>query len=166
MQRLVAEGGGLHVVALQHIRSFGKRSHAVPDPRAVTPPLAPCWAAAGPDDRPSVRATARDVALAATREARTRGSLADAARAPETPSAELMRLLGYLRSTVCRYVRARRGAGVPVERVLPEVKGLVREASALEGSFDSADTLMAQGVRWTIAAYYNEPEPAHVPRFS
>jgi hypothetical protein len=77
-----------------------------------------------------------------------------------------MRLFGYLRSTVCRYVRARRGAGVPVERVLPEVKGLVREASALEGAFDSADTLMAQVVRWTITAYYDEPEPAHVSRFS
>jgi len=42
----------------------------------------------------------------------------------------------------------------------------VREASALEGAFDSADTLMAQVVRWTITAYYDEPEPAHVSRFS
>jgi hypothetical protein len=78
-----------------------------------------------------------------------------------------VRLLGNLRSTVDGHVRERREAGLPVERVLREVKGLVREASVLEGWFDpaAADTLMAQVVRWTIMAYYDEPERAHVPRF-
>jgi hypothetical protein len=132
----------------------------------MIPPLLPSRVADGPDDRPLVRKTARDAALAATREASTRGLLADAGGAIQTPSAELVRLLGHLRSTVRRYVRARRGAGVPVERVLPEVKGLVREASALEGWFDSADTLMAQVVRWSITAYDDEPEPAHARRIS
>jgi hypothetical protein len=118
-----------------------------------------------PDDRPVLRETARHVALAAAREASTRGPLADPAATLEAPSAELQRLLGHLRSTLGRYVRQRREAGLPVERVLPEVKGLVREASALAGWFDPADTLMAQVVRWTITAYYGDPELAHVPRF-
>ena len=107
------------------------------EPRAMTPPLAPSGLA----------------------------PLADAAGVLDAPSTELVRLLAHLRSTLDGYVRERRAAGVPVERVLPEVKGLVREASALEGWFDGNDTLTAQVVRWTMTAYYDEPELVHVPRF-
>ena len=164
----------------------------MPDPRTMTSPLAPSGvadrsdrlaemlmplprshpsalpttAADRPVDRPVVRETARHVALAATREASTRGRLADAAGALEVPSAELVGLLGRLESTVGRFVRGRRDRGLPVERVLSEVKGLVREASALDGWCDPADTLMARVVGWTIMAYYHEPEPAHVPHGS
>ena len=79
---------------------------------------------------------------------------------PAEPSADLARLLDHLRTTVVRYVSDRRRAGVPVQRVLPEVKGLVREAVAYEGWYDPAETLMQQVVGWTIAAYYGEPEPS------
>ena len=49
--------------------------------------------------------------------------------------------------------------------MIPEMQELVREATAREGWCDPTDTLMAQVVRWTIAAYYDDPELAHVPRF-
>ena len=79
------------------------------------------------------------------------------AGAPEGRSAELIRLVDHLRSTVTRYVRGRRDAGAPIERVLPEVKGLVREAVAHERWFDPAEALMAHVVGWTITAYYRAP---------
>ena len=118
--------------------------------------------------RTVVRETARSAA-AATRQAATcawarRAGVREEASAE--PSAELVRLLAHLQATVAGYVHERREAGGPVERVLPEVKALVREASALERWFDPADALMAQVVRWTITAFYDEPELAHVPRFS
>lgn len=112
-----------------------------------------------------MRETARRVVLAAVQEASRRGPLADAGGTLDAPSAELVRLLGHLRSAVDDHVRERREAGLPVERVLREVKGHVRDASALRGWFDPADSLMARAVRWTIMAYYDEPELAHVPRF-
>jgi hypothetical protein len=76
------------------------------------------------------------------------------------PSVELVRLLGRLRTTVTRYVGDRRRAGAPVQRVLPEVRGLVREAVAYEGWYDPGETLMEQVVGWAVAAYYAEPAPA------
>jgi hypothetical protein len=85
--------------------------------------------------------------------------------APEEVSPQLLRLLEHLRSTVARYVSARRAEGAAVERVLPEVKCLVREAESSEGWRDGSDVIMAQVVRWTIAAYYDVPELQHVPRF-
>jgi hypothetical protein len=134
----------------------------VPDPQATTLPPASAAVVDRPDGRPVVRETARDVVLAATREASTRRPHAEGAGVLDAPSAELVGLLGRLRSTVGRHVRARREDGLPVERALSEVKGLVREASALDGWYDSADALMAHVVRWAIAAYYDEPEPARV----
>jgi hypothetical protein len=89
---------------------------------------------------------------------------ADAHAHPDdAPSPELLRRLAHLRATVTRYVWGRRAAGVPVERVLPEVKGLVREAMAREGWCDPSDTLLAPVVRWAITAYVERPELAHVP---
>jgi hypothetical protein len=56
---------------------------------------------------------------------------------------------------------------VPVERVLPEVKCLVREAESCEGWRDPSDALMAHAVRWSIEAYYgayhDAPALRHVP---
>jgi hypothetical protein len=93
----------------------------------------------------------------------------DAAATPgepvEGPSPELVRLLAHLRSAVTRYAQERRDAGAAVERIVPEVKCLVREAASCEGWFDPGDSLMAQVVRWTIMAYYDQPELAHAPRF-
>jgi hypothetical protein len=83
----------------------------------------------------------------------------------EWTSPELLRLLTQLRGTVTRYAQERRAAHVPIERVVPEVKSVVREAESGEGWRDPADGLMAQVVRWTIEAYYDEPALQHVPRF-
>ena len=71
---------------------------------------------------------------------------ADGATARDEPSPELAPLLSHLRSTLASYVGEQREAGVPVERVLVEVKGLVRQAASLERWFDPTDTLMGQAV--------------------
>ena len=83
----------------------------------------------------------------------------------DEPTPELLRVLTRLRTQLTRYVVRRRTAGVPIERVLPEVKCLVRESQSVERWADPAGTLMAQIVRWSITAYYDEPELRHVPRF-
>jgi hypothetical protein len=78
------------------------------------------------------------------------------------PSVELSRLLDRLRTAVAHYVGDRRLAGAPVQRVLPEVQGFVREAIAYEGWYDPGETLMEQVVGWAVAAYYAEPKPSLV----
>jgi hypothetical protein len=83
----------------------------------------------------------------------------------DAPSPELARLLAMVRTEVTRYVVARRGVGAPIERVLPEVKCLVRASQVYERWDDPRDTLMTQVVHWVIGAYYDEPALAHVPRF-
>jgi hypothetical protein len=128
-----------------------------------------------PTDAPVARAVVRDadrqavprvapeaVSEDAAERAAQAGRLAAAAplASAEEPSAELIRLLDRLRSTVAGHVGGRRRAGVPVQRVLPEVKGLVREAVAREGWYDPGETLMAQVVGWAVAAYYAEPKQA------
>jgi hypothetical protein len=100
--------------------------------------------------------------IAAARHPGRLGPTDDAVRAP-TP--ELVRLLEHLRSTVVLYVCDRRAQGAPVERVLPEVKALVREAASCEPWYDPSETLLGQVVRWVIEAYFDEPELSHVPRF-
>ena len=92
----------------------------------------------------------------------------DAARAGgsfDAPSPELARLLAMVRTQVTQYVAQRREAGAPIERVLPEVKSLVRASQVAERWDDPRGTLMTQVVRWVIGAYYDEPELMHVPRF-
>ena len=73
----------------------------------------------------------------------------------DAPSPEFTRLLEHLQTTVTSFVHARRAAGVPVERVLPEVVCLVRESESCEGWRDSSERLMAQVVRWSIDAYHD-----------
>jgi hypothetical protein len=73
----------------------------------------------------------------------------------ETRRARIARLLADLQTTVVSFVHARRAAGVPVERVLPEVVCLVRESESCEGWRDSSERLMAQVVRWSIDAYHD-----------
>jgi hypothetical protein len=83
----------------------------------------------------------------------------------DEPTPELRRVLLRLRTQLTHYVARRRAAGVPIERVLPEVKCLVRESQSVERWADPAGALMAQIVGWSITAYYDEPELRHVPRF-
>ena len=121
-------------------------------------------------DRPVAREAVREAARHAVDEAatsRARESAAALSRvgagdpaATAAPSPALVLHLGHLRATLTRYVGERRDAGAPVERVLPEVKGLVREAAARELWVDTADALMGQVVRWTITAYYDHPAPS------
>jgi hypothetical protein len=74
-------------------------------------------------------------------------------------SADLIVLLDQLRTAVSHYVGERRLAGAPIERVLPELKALVREAVAYEGWHDVVEPLMRWVVGWTMAAFYDQPEP-------
>ena len=63
--------------------------------------------------------------------------------------------LAELRTAVAAYVARRRGQGAPVQRVLPEVKVLVREAIAHDVTAHEVEaTLREQVVRWAIEAYY------------
>ena len=64
-------------------------------------------------------------------------------------------LLVGLRAAVTRSVHERRAAGVPVERVLVEVKGLVGEAQRREGWRDVAGAVQSEVVGWSIAAFYD-----------
>ncbi len=98
-------------------------------------------------------AVARDAAERAA-EVWPRPAAGDAAASGERPP-DLDRLVAHLRATVARYVVGRHDAGAPIERVLPEVKGMVREAAACEAWYDADETLMRQVVGWTIAAYYD-----------
>lgn len=89
----------------------------------------------------------------------------DLADALDAPTPELGRLLARLRSTITRLAHARRDAGTPLDRVVPEVRRLVREAAAREGWAEPTDAVTARVVHWAVVAYYSEPELAHVPRF-
>ena len=83
---------------------------------------------------------------------------------PADGSPELAGLLGGLRAAVTRYVRERREVGVPVERVLVEVKGLVREAQRREGWHDTAGAVQSEVVGWSIAAFYDGAEEGGTSR--
>jgi hypothetical protein len=140
-------------------------------PQTANAPAAFRIPADSPVDRPVVREAVRRTVTAAGEEARAR--VADAQRSGSTrriealddPSPELRALLERMHSTVVGYVCVRRDQGVPVERVLPEVKRLVREAESSERWRDPSDLLMARAVRWSIEAYYDDPALRHVPRF-
>ena len=69
------------------------------------------------------------------------------------------------RAEVARLARDRRTEGVGVERVIPEVRRLARAAASAAGVDDAADAVVVQAVRWSIEAYFDEPELRHVPRF-
>ena len=78
--------------------------------------------------------------------------LADARNSSEV-EAELADLLADLHLCVVNYVYRRRAEGAPVERVLPEVRCLVREAESCERWSDPDDLLVAQAERWSREAY-------------
>jgi hypothetical protein len=74
------------------------------------------------------------------------------------PSAELALLLARLQEAVAQYVAARRADGTPMERVLPEVQCVVREAESADGTFAGSEALLGQVMRWAVAAYRDEAE--------
>lgn len=76
----------------------------------------------------------------------------------ELPESErLAELLAELRAMTARYTCCLRADGARPERMLPQVKHLVREAMQAEawGNPAAEDALMAQVVRWSIEAYYD-----------
>jgi hypothetical protein len=91
----------------------------------------------------------------------SRALLADA-RIERDVQIELAALLADLRVCVVNYVYRRRAEGAPVERVLPEVRCLVREAESCEQWSDPEDTLLAHAVRWGLEAYHDQTAPSSV----
>ena len=85
---------------------------------------------------------------------------------PDDRSPDLAPLFAVVRQRVALHVRQRRGEGAPLERVVPELRCLVREAQSSEGWHDPTDVLMAVVVGWAVETYYDDqPELRHVPRF-
>ena len=114
-------------------------------------------------DRESGRPVVKDSARGATRAERDRGAdvwplAAAKAMRDADPSAELTLLLDRLREHVAVLVRIGRAEGLPIQQVLPQVKGLVREAESCERWNDPADIIMAHVVRWTTEIYYEHEE--------
>ena len=70
-----------------------------------------------------------------------------------------------LRASVADLVGELRGAGVPVERTIEEIVGLVRDAEGVTWRAESSDPLLARVMRWSIEAYYDDPALRGVPRF-
>lgn len=58
-----------------------------------------------------------------------------------------------MRAAVTTYVGRRQGEGASVERVLPEVKALVRGAVCGAELREVAQLLVVHAVRWSIEAY-------------
>jgi hypothetical protein len=83
------------------------------------------------------------------------GSLGDGA-----PEPELAPLLVQLRGSLATLVGVLREEGQPIERVIPRVKALVREAARAERWPGPLDVLVARVVRWTIETYYERPARA------
>jgi len=70
-----------------------------------------------------------------------------------------------LRASVVDYVGELRGEGMPVERTIEEVVGLVRDAEGVAWRAEASDPLLTRVVRWSIEAYYDDPALQGVPRF-
>lgn len=85
--------------------------------------------------------------------------------ADAAPPPELVPLLAQLRASVAAYVCRLRDDGVPPERAIAGVKAVVQEARSPDGRLAGPDQLMAQVVRWSIEAYYDEPALRGSPRF-
>lgn len=68
----------------------------------------------------------------------------------------LVDLLAALRSATTHYAGMLRREGVRPERVLPEVKALVRDVMAVDSAGDPATVrvIEAQVVQWSLQAYY------------
>lgn len=132
----------------------------VPERMAPTPGLAGADGSVAPEACDAVRRTAGEVRRAETRRPRASAAPRYQTRTDvvgeEAPPA-LVGLLAALRASVTVYVCGRRRAGAPIERVLPEIKSLVRDAESSMGSLETLAPLVAQVVGWTIEAYYDQP---------
>ena len=78
------------------------------------------------------------------------------------PSPRLVTLLEDARQRVSAHVRQRRAEGASIERVIPELRCLVREAQSCEEWYDPTDFLMAVVVGWAVDSFYDGPPLPHV----
>ncbi len=87
------------------------------------------------------------------------------ARRPDAALVEspgLAMLLEVARQRIEAHVRQRRGRGASIERVIPELRCLVREAQSCEEWDDPDDVLMAVVAGWAVDAYVGRPARPHV----
>lgn len=87
-------------------------------------------------------------------DAATAVRLSASSTAPLSKDAVAMR--AQLRASLTDYTRRLAADGLPAERVLVMVKAAVRGALPPRGDPDRASELMADVVRWMIAAYYHD----------
>ena len=119
-----------------------------------------------PEDGTDARAEALErvraaIAAACARQAQSRSLLVQAAelvgaarRARQESETLRSEQRARLRTTVATCVGALRAEGMPAERVVVMVKGVVREATPPELDAHDARDLMDEVVRWSIEAYY------------
>jgi hypothetical protein len=130
-------------------------------------------APAGPSsDREIPRTVATDAmrrtiaeVWAADAQRRRAAALALGEHVQAEPSPDVLQRLAELRASVGLYVARLRAEGLPPERVLACVKTVVWESESPRGSLAASNELMAQVVRWTIEAYFDEPALEGSPRF-
>lgn len=81
---------------------------------------------------------------------------------PDTILVQAPRLAALLdvdRQRVLDHVRRRRAEGASIERVIPELRCLVREAQSCEACCDPTDLLMAVVIGWAVESYLDPWEP-------
>ena len=139
-------------------------SHGRPLPPATPPASGAAPATPTGSTRPATNATAdmvervrAAIASACARQAQSRSLLAQAeaavsgARRQRQDSAALR---AELRASVEVYVRSLRSGGLPAERVVVLVKGVVRDATPDGVDVGDARDLLDDVVRWSIEVYY------------
>jgi hypothetical protein len=107
-------------------------------------------------------------ALAAVRAAEARSHRRRHGASPDTdawPPPELTRRLDRLRTDLTLFVGRARAGGVSPDDLLPLVASLVREGDPRGEWPDGSDELMTKVARWSIEAYYDDPELRGAPRF-
>jgi hypothetical protein len=111
--------------------------------------------------RESVRRALAAVRVAEAR-SRRRASTPDG---DAWPPPELTRRLDRLRTDLTLFVGRARAGGVSPDDLLPLVASLVREGDPRGEWPDGSDELMTKVARWSIEAYYDDPELRGAPRF-
>lgn len=146
------------------------RPASIPSTPTLQASVHPWSTPAQPVERPVARPVAREASPRVTSAAArvhegmqalpwpSRDQAADHA-ARQASSPVLRECLVGLRDAVEGYVGRRRDEGTPVERVLAEVKTLVRRAEGCDLSREATDALMPQVVLWGIHAFYDGDTP-------
>lgn len=136
-------------------------------PRVAPPHGRPADARERPVDLPiaheRVRSAASRVRAYNDRMDKPLGGTAEERVRDIPPAPELIGLLAQLRAAITMHVARLRAHDVPPEQVVIEVKRLVREAEGNHAWADGTEIIVAQVVRWSIDAYYDQPELRGAP---